>query len=316
MDINLGHPQYNILDQKILNNIDNNLPKISIVTPSFNQGKFIEDTILSVIGQGYPNLEYIIIDGGSTDNTVDIIKKYEDKIAYWVSEPDKGQSHAINKGFEKATGDIIGWLNSDDMYMPNCLAFIANHIDTQSLKVCFGNCLQYKEEAIGLFAAGSNVAKAAVTHELGKIDFIIQPSTFWNKKTWEHVGNLREDMHFAFDWEWFLRAKNKNVKLEPIEKCLSMYRIHTAHKTGNGGKKRQEEILNVYKEYNEHMARLYEIVMQQKKVDMTKLNMRILAKTLQTLRKPYSQPDILKILYPEKYKKYSSKEILDCIAML
>lgn len=92
------------------------LPKISIVTPSYNQGEFIEETIRSVLLQGYPNLEYIIVDGGSTDNTVDIIKKYDDYISYWVSEPDNGQSHALNKGFSKATGDLIGWQNSDDYY--------------------------------------------------------------------------------------------------------------------------------------------------------------------------------------------------------
>jgi glycosyltransferase involved in cell wall biosynthesis len=100
-------------------------PKISIVTPSFNQGRFIEKTILSVIEQDYPNLEYIIIDGGSTDESVEVIKKYDQHLAYWVSEPDRGQSHAINKGFERATGEIFGWLNSDDWYHPGALKAVA-----------------------------------------------------------------------------------------------------------------------------------------------------------------------------------------------
>ena len=99
-------------------------PRITIVTPNYNQGQFIEETIRSVLLQGYPNLEYIIIDGGSTDNSVEIVKKYEQYLAYWVSEPDRGQSHAINKGFERCTGDYVAWMNSSDCYMPGALQYI------------------------------------------------------------------------------------------------------------------------------------------------------------------------------------------------
>ena len=103
-----------------------NYPKISIVTPSFNQGIFLEATIQSVLNQNYPNLEYIVIDGGSTDNSVKIIKKYEKYLSYWVSESDRGQSHAINKGFTISTGEIMGWLNSDDLYTSGALNHVAN----------------------------------------------------------------------------------------------------------------------------------------------------------------------------------------------
>ena len=127
-------------------------PKISIVTPSFNQVQFIEETIRSVILQNYPNLEYIIIDGGSTDGSVEIIKKYEKYLTYWVSEPDSGQSEAINKGWKIATGDIIAWLNSDDMYMPYALSTIASMYAANPDKIIFqGSCNNIDIEGNHLF---------------------------------------------------------------------------------------------------------------------------------------------------------------------
>ena len=122
-------------------------PRISIVTPSYNQGQFIEETIRSVLLQGYPNLEYIIIDGGSTDNSVEIIKKYSPWLTYWVSERDRGQSHAINKGFEHASGDILGWLNSDDMLAMGSLRRVAEISVETGCDVLSGACAMIDENA-------------------------------------------------------------------------------------------------------------------------------------------------------------------------
>ena len=118
-------------------------PKISIVTPSYNQGQFIEETILSVLDQDYPDLEYLIIDGGSTDNTIDIIRKYSKHLTYWVSEPDRGQSHAINKGFAICTGEIFNWLNSDDLLLNNALSSVAEAYCSSEAeyKIVVGNCI-------------------------------------------------------------------------------------------------------------------------------------------------------------------------------
>jgi glycosyltransferase involved in cell wall biosynthesis len=233
------------------------VPKISIITPSYNQSKYLEDTIQSVIGQNYPALEYIIIDGGSTDNSVEIIKKYEGYISYWESRKDKGQANAINRGFSIATGDIIAWLNSDDFYLPGTLNYISRVFGQESdLKIVFGNCFHLDEDKKRAY--GSDVRFSQENRDIEFGDYIIQPSSFWNKRTFETVGELDESLTYAFDWEWFIRAKRKSVVFCPVDRFLSTYRIHSEHKTHTGGLTRTRELASVYRRFHsEQLASSY-----------------------------------------------------------
>jgi|SRR3990167_2977479 len=227
-------------------------PKISIVTPSFNQGSYLESTILSVIGQLYPNLEYIIMDGGSTDNSIDIIRKYEKHFAFWESVPDKGQSDAINKGFQIATGDIFAWINSDDMYLPHTFRFISEYFSSNcDDKIVFGNCLKFNQETKKVY--GSDVESSHKKLDISLCDYIIQPSCFWSRQIWEKVGPLNLDLAFSLDWDWFIRAQKLNLKFEPISEFLSIYRIHAQHKTGTGGQDRIYELAKIYEKYHSSM---------------------------------------------------------------
>jgi len=224
--------------------------KISIVTPSYNQGAFLEQTIRSVLGQEYPELEYIIMDGGSTDNSVEIIKKYEGRLTYWQSKKDKGQADAINQGFALATGDVLAWLNSDDMYLPGTLDTMKKIISEKgadSRQIVFGNCL-HMSMTNPKEAFGSDVMHSFEHHVIELNDYIIQPSCFWTRKTFEDVGGLDETRDYAFDWEWFIRAKKNGVDFRPIDDFLSVYRIHDDHKTATGGDERTDEITAVYRE--------------------------------------------------------------------
>ena len=204
-------------------------PKISIVTPSYNQGKFIEETILSVLNQNYPNLEYIVIDGGSIDNSVEVIKKYQNRIAYWVSERDRGQSHAVNKGFKRANGDIIGWLNSDDTYLPQCFKHVVKAFrEIPDSDAVYGNFVQTDEKDKVL--RKRHVFSRFRYETLLFHPYLGQPAVFFRKKVLHKVGYLDENLSYAMDWDFLLRMKRR-CKMVYINHFLATYRLHTGSKT-------------------------------------------------------------------------------------
>ena len=288
----------------------NLLPKITVITPSFNQGEFLEQTILSVLGQNYPNLEYIIIDGGSSDNSLEIIRKYSGQLSYWVSESDNGQSHAINKGFKKASGDILCWLNSDDMFMPNILNFVAASLDVGKEMILTGNCLHYFEtNSQGVIADGCRTVQYFEKFDLLDIDYLSQPSTFWTLKVWDKIGELNENLHFVFDWEWFIRAKQAGVTFFPVGKTLSLYRQHETHKTAVGGEARQDEIIDLYIHFNQiENAIVYKYLLDDIKSFKSK-KASFIRYLSQVLRFRLSDILLLKILFPGKYSKISNLKL-------
>ncbi len=208
-------------------------PKISIVTPSFNQGQFLEETIRSVLLQNYPNLEYIIIDGGSTDNSVEIIKKYEKYLTYWVSEKDNGQSQAINKGFKKATGDIYGWLNSDDLLTPDALHHVATSFSIlpEPIHWIVGKMIIFTNHPYQEIQIKEPSFPDTYENWLLQSWFSPQPSTFWSREAWLFAGLLREDLHYSFDREYWLRLKFFGYQPKIIPQILSKFRHHGSSKT-------------------------------------------------------------------------------------
>jgi glycosyltransferase involved in cell wall biosynthesis len=213
------------------------LPMISIITPSYNQGIFIEETIKSVLGQGYPNLQYIIIDGGSMDGTLEIIRKYEGHLAYWVSEPDKGQYHAINKGFERADGEIIGWLCSDDTYLPGALDYVGKIFDEQAqINVLLGGWNYIDEAGKLLWTEYARYHQRELALGAGRIG---QPATFWRRRVYERLGPISEEFQHCMDGEYFLRM-GQFFEFYPVKKVLANYRLHQNSKTVAEHRKMQE----------------------------------------------------------------------------
>jgi glycosyltransferase involved in cell wall biosynthesis len=202
---------------------------ISIVTPSYNQARFLEETIKSVLSQDYPQLEYLIVDGGSTDGSQNLIKKYENKLAWWVSEKDRGQTDAINKGFAHARGDILAWINSDDTYEPGALtAAVAYLQDHPEVGMVYGDCNFIDEtgKVIGKFhSAQTNyrLLRQGYSH-------IPQQTMFFRADLWKQVGPLDPSFYFAMDYDLWTRISAR-TEIKYVPQTWANFRLHGSGKT-------------------------------------------------------------------------------------
>lgn len=223
------------------------LPKISIITPSFNQAQYLEETIRSVLLQGYRNLEYIVIDGGSTDGSIEIIKKYEPWISYWVSERDRGQAHAINKGFTLASGEWLGWINSDDYYLPGAFLNLYNAIQK------YKNRLWFVGQLVLVSSDGREIRRIPSTYQSGFwrdpsfhvgswLDFVCvrksgtflpQQTSFWAKSICDEAGKLDEIMRCAFDFEYYVRLGRTGAFPVCLEQPTASFRIYEQQISAN-----------------------------------------------------------------------------------
>lgn len=218
-------------------------PKISIITPSFNQGDFIEETINSVINQAYSNIEYIIIDGGSSDHTLEIIQKYEGKITTWVSEKDSGQSNAINKGFKLATGEIVTWLGSDDLFLNGALEKVCQVFkENPNVNLVHGNTelLLAKERRVKQHIS----AEGYPYKYLSGMSFS-QPSSFFRRSALEMVGYLNETLHYGMDYDLMIRLYDRG-EVARINDFLSVYRLHENSKSSMAKVKFAEEWAEIF----------------------------------------------------------------------
>jgi glycosyltransferase involved in cell wall biosynthesis len=227
-----------------------NQPLVSIITPSFNQGKWLEETILSVLNQTYPNVEFIVIDGGSTDQSKSIIEKYAHRLTYWQSEPDGGQAAALNIGFKKAKGDVIAYLNADDLLEPNAVEGIINAYEVnQEFSIYYGKCKTIDSEGKLLEEGNGNqvVFKDLVTE--GMLPNMYQPACFFNRAFLNREMFVDTSLHYAFDYELILFLSSTKTMLF-LNRDIASYRVHVESKSYLYKIDAYKEKLSLQEKYN------------------------------------------------------------------
>jgi glycosyltransferase involved in cell wall biosynthesis len=207
----------------------NRLPTIAIVTPSYNQARYLEQTIRSVLDNGYPLLKYAVVDGGSHDETRMILNRCGHRLTYWVSEPDRGQSHAIQKGFEQVNGEIMGYLNSDDILLPGALGLVAAYFATHpGVDVVYGHRILINESGLEV---GRWILPPHSNEATKRADYIPQETLFWRSEVYRQVGGIDTSFRFAMDWDLILRFQAAGVVFRRLPYFLACFRIHEAQKT-------------------------------------------------------------------------------------
>lgn len=211
-------------------------PRITIVTPTFNQGHYIEETIRSVLLQGYPDLEYIVIDGGSTDDTLAILRKYEKHLAFWVSKKDRGQSHAINKGMERATGDIRAYINSDDLYLPGALDAVAESARARpDADLIHGRCRIVDEHGETRGERAGRIDRYDEILDLWSVWWqrrnFVQPEVFWTRRIAEKAGQFSEDLYWVMDYDYWLRILHAGGRVATVNAELAAFRLQPGQKS-------------------------------------------------------------------------------------
>lgn len=230
------------------------LPRLTVITPSLNQAQYLERTIRSVLDQGYPDLEYIVMDGGSTDGSVDVLRRYDDRLAYWTSAPDEGQSWAINRAIERSTGDVIAYINSDDYYLPTAFDAAMPRFADPGIRWVAGAC-EYREEDGTLETLWVPVRpKGPRPRWVRTIWYVPQASSFWRRDVFDEFGLLRDDLHFVFDAEFGLRLALAGVVPELVEETLAVRYLHGEAKSAEAARF-MTEYAPVSAELNAQLAR-------------------------------------------------------------
>lgn len=224
------------------------LPRITLVTPSYNQGDYLRDTIESVLDQGYPDLEYMVMDGGSTDQSVEIIRRYERHLSHWVSAPDSGQSAAIIAGFARATGSVMNWLNSDDLLLPGALAAVAAARLERGADLIVGEDLHFRDtpsKPVRHLKPGGYSWPDCIRFWQG--DFVHhQPCTYFTRSLYERVGGLDARLHYVMDTDLYCRMLHTGpVELAYIRQPISAFRLHAESKTSSRPERFEEEMIAV-----------------------------------------------------------------------